>query len=309
MPVNYQCDICLKNFNHKGTYDRHLQKLKLCVKPQQLLTIPEPILTKPVEQLNDLQCCSCFKSFVNKNSRLRHETTSKCFLKKIKMDEEQQEKENQAIKKLQEDNKQMAEKLKELEEFVKSGAKSGANNSTNNSHNNNTNNIQNNNYTVNMYGKEDLSHITDAQLLKILNQGYKSVPAYISLKYFSDKMPENSNVCNTNIKSPYILVFNGKKWELKDKKDMIEQMYGCNFDELEEKFHEFKDTYKMKENSIAGFLNYINEGYDENVIGTISKDINKLLYNERDKSLKNKKIEKQKPTIAAADTMIETKPV
>lgn len=69
-----------------------------------------------------------------------------------------------------------------------------------------------------MYGKEDLSHITDAQLLKILNQGFKSVPAYISLKYFSDKMPENSNVCNTNIKSPYILVFNGKKWELKDKK-------------------------------------------------------------------------------------------
>ena len=225
------------------------------------------------------------------------------------MDEEQQEKENQAIKKLQEDNKQMAEKLKELEEFVKSGAKSGANNSTNNSHNNNTNNIQNNNYTVNMYGKEDVSHITDAQIMKVISQGYRSVPAYILLKYFSDEMPGNSNVCNTNIKSPYILVFNGKKWELKDKKDMIEQMYGCNFDELEEKFHEFKDTYKMKENSIAGFLNYINEGYTGAVIDNISKDINKLLYNERDKSLKNKKIEKQKPTIAAADTMIETKPV
>ena len=145
MPVNYQCDICLKNFNHKGTYDRHLQKLKICVKPQQLLTIPEPILTKPVEQLNELQCCCCLKSFVNKNSRLRHETTSKCFLKKIKMDDEKQEKENQAIKKLQEDNKQMAEKLKELEELFKSGAKSSTNN--NNSHNNshNTNNIQNNN--------------------------------------------------------------------------------------------------------------------------------------------------------------------
>ena len=292
MVVKHQCKICLKVFNHKSNYVQHLEKIKPCVKP-------EPIETIAVEQLTDLQCCSCFKSFINKSSRTRHETTSKCFLKKIKMDEEQQEKENQAIKKLQEDNKQMAEKLKELEEFVKSGAKSGANNSTNNSHNNNTNNIQNNNYTVNMYGKEDVSHITDAQIMKVISQGYRSVPAYILLKYFSDEMPGNSNVCNTNIKSPYILVFNGKKWELKDKKDM---MYGCNFDELEEKFHEFKDTYKMKENSIAGFLNYINEGYDENVIGTISKDINKLLYNERDKSLKNKKIEKQKPTIATIET-------
>ena len=304
MVVKHQCKICLKVFNHKSNYVQHLEKIKPCVKP-------EPIETIAVEQLTDLQCCSCFKSFINKSSRTRHETTSKCFLKKIKMDEEQQEKENQAIKKLQEDNKQMAEKLKELEELFKSGTKSGTNNnnSTNNSHNNNTNNIQNNNYTVNMYGKEDLSHITDAQLLKILNQGYKSVPAYISLKYFSDKMPENSNVCNTNIKSPYILVFNGKKWELKDKKDMIEQMYGYNFDELEVKFHEFKETDKMQEKSAEQFSNYINKGYAENIVGIISKDINKLLYNERDKSLKNKKIEKQKPTIAAADTMIETKPV
>ena len=304
MSKTYECYSCFKLFTHKGTYERHITKKNPC---NPLNLIADPITPIVVAQPTDTQCCSCFKTFSNKNNRIKHETTSKCFLKKIKMDEEQQEKENQAIKKLQEDNKQMAEKLKELEEIVKSGAKSSTNN--NNSHNNshNTNNIQNNNYTVNMYGKENTSHITDAQLLKILNQGFKSVPAYISLKYFSDKMPENSNVCNTNIKSPYILVFNGKKWELKDKKDMIEQMYGCNFDELEEKFHEFKDTYKMKENSIAGFLNYINEGYTGAVIDNISKDINKLLYNERDKSLKNKKIEKQKPTIAAADTMIETK--
>ena len=304
MPKTYECFSCFKLFTHKGTYERHITKKTQC---NPLNLIAPPIAPVVVAQPTDTQCCSCFKTFSNKNNRIKHETTSKCFLKKIKMDEEKQEKENQDIKKLQEDNKQMAEKLKELEELVKSNAKSSTNN---NSHNNshNTNNIQNNNYTVNMYGKEDTSHITDAQLLKILNQGFKSVPAYISLKYFSDKMPENSNVCNTNINSPYILVFNGKKWELKDKKGMIEQMYGCNFDELEEKFHEFKEADKMQETSAERFSNYITNGYDENVVGIISKDINKLLYNERDKSLKNKKIEKQKPTIAAAaDTMIETK--
>ena len=112
----------------------------------------------------------------------------------------------------------------ESEEENVNSTNNSVNNSTNNSNNNSTNNSHNNttnvqnNYTVNMYGKENVSHITDAQLLKILNQGFKSVPAYISLKYFSDAMPENSNVCNTNINSPNILVFNGKKWLLIDYK-------------------------------------------------------------------------------------------
>ena len=282
----YKCDKCEKIFTLKGNYDQHLKRKKPCA---EISNIPQEISNFQQELQQDesaglLQCISCNKLFSSKYCRDRHEKTSKCFLKHI-TDESK-------ITKLEEELKlakiQINETNKKLEQIVNANPNiNSTNNSTNNSHNNTTN-VQNN-YTVNMYGKENTSHITDAQLLKILNQGFKSVPAYISLKYFSDSMPENSNVCNTNINSPYILVFNGKKWELKDKKGMIEQMYGCNFDELEEKFHEFKEADKMQEKSAERFLNYINNGYDENMVGIISKDINKLLYNERDKSLKNKK--------------------
>ena len=287
----YKCDKCGKIFNLKGNYDQHLKRKKPCAEisniQQEISNIQQDLQDE--EPTGLMQCISCKKTFSSKYCRDRHEKTSKCFLKSI-TDENK-------ITKLEEELKlakmQIDETNKKLEMIVNANpniSNNNTNNSTNNSHNNTTN-VQNN-YTVNMYGKENVSHITDAQLLKILNQGFKSVPAYISLKYFSDAMPENSNVCNTNINSPNILVFNGKKWELKDKKDVIEQMYGCNFDELEEKFHEFKEADKMQEKSAERFSNYITEGYSNNVIDHISKDINKLLYNERDKSLKNKKISK-----------------
>jgi hypothetical protein len=289
--VKHECSNCLKCFNHKSNYDQHLKRKKSCLKVDPKIQIIEeivPIVPLMDPEINKLQCCGCFKMFSSKTNRIKHEKFSKCFLKPI-TDENK-------ITKLEEELKlakmQIDETNKKLEMIVNANPNinNSTNNSTNNSHNNTTN-VQNN-YTVNMYGKENVSHITDAQLLKILNQGFKSVPAYISLKYFSDAMPENSNVCNTNINSPNILVFNGKKWELKDKKDVIEQMYGCNFDELEEKFHEFKEADKMQEKSAERFSNYITEGYTGAVIDNISKDINKLLYNERDKSLKNKKISK-----------------
>ena len=292
--VNYECSRCLKCFNLKGNYDQHLNRKKPCLKvnPEKSL-IEENNLNNLVieEKLSDLQCEGCKKTFSTKTNRVRHEKHGQCFFKNNSKDDDK-------ITKLEEELKlakmQIDETNKKLEMIVNANPNISTNNNTNNSTNNSHNNTTNvqNNYTVNMYGKENVSHITDAQLLKILNQGFKSVPAYISLKYFSDAMPENSNVCNTNINSPNILVFNGKKWELKDKKDVIEQMYGCNFDELEEKFHEFKEADKMQEKSAERFSNYITEGYSNNVIDHISKDINKLLYNERDKSLKNKKISK-----------------
>ncbi len=54
--------------------------------------------------------------------------------------------------------------------------------------NNITNNISNSFNTqviVNMYGKEDTSHITGKKLEGILNKCFKSVLAYIGEKHFS----------------------------------------------------------------------------------------------------------------------------
>ena len=106
MPVSYECDLCFKKFTHKGTYDRHITKKFPC-NPSHIV-IPQPKV-EIVVKLLDTQCCSCLKSFINKNSRIRHELNSKCFLKKIK---EEEERSNKEVSLLKEQNKQMIEKLK-----------------------------------------------------------------------------------------------------------------------------------------------------------------------------------------------------
>jgi hypothetical protein len=239
------------------------------------------------KEISETQCSCCFKEFSNKHNKKKHEQTSKCFVKNVKLEEDKMTKLEEELKlaKIQiEKNIILEEKVKELEILVKSGAIG----STTNSNNNTTNNIQNNIH-VNMFGKENMSHITDEKILMIINKGFRSVPAYILLKHFSNDMLENSNVCNSNIKSPYLFAYNGTKWELKGKKDLISEMYGINFDELGQKFYEFNKEKRIKETSVEAFLRYLNEVYKDEVVDIVAEDINKLLYNERDKSIKNKK--------------------
>jgi len=89
--VQYTCIKCSRIFNHKGKYEKHLTRKNSCehkiIKVEQSLVKVEQLLQEPVDSLDSNQCCSCYKSFANKSSRIRHENTSKCFYKKIIEDE------------------------------------------------------------------------------------------------------------------------------------------------------------------------------------------------------------------------------
>jgi len=70
------------------------------------------------------------------------------------------------------------------------------------------NNItQNNTFNILAFGKEDLSHITDDTYKKIINKGFKSVPALVDAIHFNKDKPENHNIYISNIRDDYILVF------------------------------------------------------------------------------------------------------
>ena len=65
--VNYECNICAKNFNHKGNYEKHLKCAKPCKKTQPCSTQTQPFSTQtqqikpnPTKEYNDMQCCFCF---------------------------------------------------------------------------------------------------------------------------------------------------------------------------------------------------------------------------------------------------------
>ena len=316
--VQYTCIKCSRIFNHKGKYEKHLTRKNSCehkiIKVEQSLVKVEQLLQEPVDSLDSNQCCSCYKSFANKSSRIRHENTSKCFYKKIIEDEKIKEQKldepldiHDELKEIKEKNRKLEEKLAELELMLKKGINPIVAQTTNNTNMNNNNNILTHtnshnvqNIVVNMYGKENLTHITDPKLIYIMDRGFMSVSAYILLKYFSDKMPENSNVYSSDIKSKYIMVYDGKRWNIKDKADVIEHMYSVNCEELQDKFYEFKEADRIPMKVMERFAKFINAYEEDHIKKEIKEDIKKILFNEREKSLKNKRIKAAIPAIPLA---------
>ena len=271
----FACDICFKVFYHKGKYNDHLRRLTPCGP-----------LSEKIEKVlpNDLTCSVCFKEFANKSNRVKHETKTACALKIQDMKDEASQ-----IKEVIEKNKILEEKLEKLEQLV-SKEKSVVNNTTTTSHsNNNTNshNTVNNHITINVHGKEDLSHITDKQYMHILNRGFKSMKEYVLKKYFSPDMPGNANVYNSDFKNRYLFVFDSaSKWVLKDKKDVLDSMYDANYEELHSKYMDLQEEYKLK---TPQFESFVKKYEDEIIKKTICEDMKMVLFNERDKALKNKK--------------------
>ena len=66
--------------------------------------------------------------------------------------------------------------------------------------------------TLNCYGQEDLSHITDDLKMELVKLPYGMVQKMIEYVHFSKKRPENWNIKLTNKKDKMIKVFRGNKF-------------------------------------------------------------------------------------------------
>ena len=242
------CSKCHKEFTSAGNYAQHIRRKTPCVKD------------------TSSTCLYCNKTFSDKYSKIRHETKT-CKEKKL---------DSKRLEFLEEKNKKLEEKIIELEDMIKKGINPV-------SITNNTQNI-----IINMHGKEDISHITEKNFIYIMNKGFMSMQEYIKMKYFSDDKPENSNVYNADMKSKYLMAYDGTKWIIREKKELIENMYGKNYDELEEKFCEFKYSNKIPPAIMEKFSRFIDKHEDDEVKTAIKEDIKRILFNERTKSLKNK---------------------
>ncbi len=130
-----------------------------------------------------------------------------------------------------------------------------------------TNNIiTNNNLNINSYGKEDMSHITDAFKTQILNSPYKMIPKMIEQVHFNENKPENKNIVLPNKKENKIKIFTNNKWIYKNKdqilNDLIDGKYFimdthyetiCN--KIKNKNYEkFRDKYDDKDKEVLDLI-------------------------------------------------------
>jgi len=208
------CDKCFKYFSKISHYKDHINRKNPCV--INLVNLQETNINTNQELISDISniidnsikntatvkdniCPHCNKIFYSKGNVIKH-INNNC---KIKKDENK--------------NQEMMDKIKKLIEDQMS-----KNTNTNITNNNITNNITNN-IQVNIFsaGKEDLSRLSQEEILKICTSGtyYPIVAAEII--HCNEKYPEFQNFLISNLRSNTGLVFINDKWVSKTQDEIL----------------------------------------------------------------------------------------
>lgn len=75
------------------------------------------------------------------------------------------------------------------------------------------------------YGKEDISKIDKNELIKVLQNGFKSPTMLTEALHFNPKLPEYQNVYISNMKDKYAMMYDGENWNLTTKEELIDRIY------------------------------------------------------------------------------------
>ena len=139
----------------------------------------------------------------------------------------------------------------------------------------------NNNITLIAHNKSpDLSHLTDNDYLKIMNRGFSSVPKLIEAIHFNPEKPENQNVYIPNMKNKYAMTWDGRKWNLSNTENVIDDLYDDNsnilIDKLE-KLEELDPNCKV----VRKFKRFLEKKEDDLIMNKVKDDIKLLLFNSK----------------------------
>ena len=313
--VTYSCPDCNKKYNNKYDYMRHINRKTPCNKNDvKQINVSEHnekhdehkrTLTNEINKIEKHICFYCNNKFVNKSSLTRH-TKLYCKTKK-QHEKEKEDKYNELIEKIEriENNERKFEnEINELknqlnEEKMKNKKLNQIiNKQTNieNTTNNITNNIenQNNNITLNLiaYGREDMNKIDVEYILQALKRGTSAIPIMTENIHFNLKYPEFHNVYISNMNQKYAMVYNGRDWILRDKNDIIDNLYENKYDFLEEKFEDiYNKLSKSQQESFKRFIK-IQENAETDkeslkIIKKIKQELKFLLYNKKNMPLEN----------------------
>ena len=138
------------------------------------------------------------------------------------------------------------------------------NNVQNNSNNNNT---TNNNVTINVYGNEDMSHITENMYKQCFRVVYKSVEKLFAMKHFSEDKKQNHNLYITNMNSDHMMMLKNEGWGLVEKEETLDNMYDDIRENLSDAFNQLRDEDRVDatmEKQFSSFADDYKVDDDEN---------------------------------------------
>ena len=144
-------------------------------------------------------------------------------------------------------------------------------------------NIQQNNIILNSYGKEDLSHITDALKTELLKIPYGAIPKMIQAIHFNDEKPENKNIMLPNKKENLVKIFQGDKWVYKNKNETISDLVDSKYTIIDEHYDAEEESNNINptiKTSYKKFRKFYEED-DAEMVERLKKECELVLLNNR----------------------------
>jgi hypothetical protein len=293
--VNYSCSKCNKVFKQKGHYKAHLNKKFPCSKKSSNILNKEPKKTsKNYKKTGSLQnesepsnvggyeCEYCHIIIKRKDNLNRH--YNRCKSKTNNVENDLKEKMFELLlTKMEKQEENYEKRIELLQEQI---SKLNTNTINYNTYNttNNTQNIQ-----VLAYDKTDMSHLKDRDYNKVLRRGNFCVPNLVDAIHFNPNKPENHNIYIPNMKTGFIMCWNGKSWDIRNREDVIDDIYDDKSNLLIDKLDEWEDIgYKLDPIIMTKFKRFLGKMDDDIVKNKVKEEIRFLLYNKRNLINKNK---------------------
>ena len=171
-------------------------------------------------------------------------------------------------------NQQLKDKDKQINELIK---KSGTiNNITYNQQNNVSNNIK-----LLGYRNTDISHLSDKDFINCISHSNFCIPHLIKKIHFNPEKPENHNIYISNIKNNYAMTYDGDKWNLTNRDDIINDILEEKEIIIEEKLEEWLEKGKKYPEIMKKFTRYLEKKEHDVVLDKIKDEIKLVLFNNR----------------------------
>ena len=107
------------------------------------------------------------------------------------------------------------------------------------------------------------------------------IPHLIEKVHFDANKPENHNVYISNLKNKYVMMYDGNKWQCKDRDEQISNLMDDNEGIIEYKLEEWLEKGVQYPEMMKKFNRYIEKKDNNKVINIIKDEIKLLLYNNR----------------------------
>ena len=278
------CELCAKVFESTSYLNKHLKS-----KSHELRRDQDTHLFK----------CECGRSFCQSAGLSRHRKKCSDYVTRNEPDDSIQvqnqnlTKENNEMREIIHKKDQETEKMRErldkrdremdeLRKQVETLMARGTGNTTSNrnSHNNTHIENQNVNIVVNSFGNENIEHLTDQIVCKLIQAGpFTCLPKIIERIHFDPEHPENHNIKVTNQKNNYAKIVKDNKWITANKKQAIDTMIQNGYGLLEEKYQDNKESIsEFKQERFEDFQEkYADQ--DKDLMKTIKENVDIAIIN------------------------------